>query len=218
MRTYIYADESGNFDFSLNPGASRFFILTTVMMTDLAVGNELLELRRELAWEGLELRDGFHATVDKQAIRDRAFEIIGRHNFAIYTTVIEKRKAQPSIRPSENRFYKNTWFFHLRSLAEQVDASFGQLMVVAASLGKNRGQETTHLSNIRDVLSQTITEGETGVVMWPANSDPCLQIVDYCSWAIQRKWERSDTRSYDLIRDKITIENDVFRNGTTLYY
>ena len=29
MRTYLYADESGNLDFSLNDGASRYFILTT---------------------------------------------------------------------------------------------------------------------------------------------------------------------------------------------
>ena len=27
MRTHIYADESGNFDFTNGPGASRYFIL-----------------------------------------------------------------------------------------------------------------------------------------------------------------------------------------------
>ena len=97
LRTYIYADESGNFDFSLKSGASRYFILTTVTMTDLTAENELLELRRELAWEGLALRDGFHATEDKQAVRDRVFEILVRHNFVVDATIVEKRKAQPNI-------------------------------------------------------------------------------------------------------------------------
>ena len=106
MSTYIYADESGNFDFSLNAGASRYFILTTVVMKDLSVENELLELRRELAWEGLELRNGFHATTDKQSVRDRVFDILGGHNFRVDATILDKRKAKPNIRPTDTRFYK----------------------------------------------------------------------------------------------------------------
>jgi hypothetical protein len=30
----------------------------------------------------------------------------------------------------------------------------------------------------------------------PHMSDPCLQVADYCTWAIQRKWERGDERSH----------------------
>ena len=56
------------------------------------------------------------------------------------------------------------------------------------------------------------------VAFWPSNSDPCLQIADYCTWAIQRKWEKNDSRSYDLIKDKIVSEYDIFRFGSTYYY
>lgn len=217
MRTYIYADESGNFDFSLKRDASRYFILTTVTMTDLVVENELLELRRELSWEGLELRGGFHASEDKQRVRDRVFDILRRHNFSVDSTIIEKRKAQPQLSSTNERFYKYAWFFHMRSLAKWLDAPGRQLMVVAATLGNTR-QGERHLSDIEDVMSQTVARSEKRVSMWPADSDPCLQIADYCSWAIQRKWERSDTRSYDLIKDKVSSENDVFSSGTVFYY
>ena len=217
MRTYIYADESGNFDFSRKPGASRYFILTSVTMNDHTVENELLELRRELAWEGVELRNGFHATTDKQRVRDRVFQILGRHNFVVDATIIEKRKAQPSIRPTKERFYKYAWFFHMRNLARWMDASNRELMVVAASIGNSREQEV-HLSDIQDVMSQTIILSARKVAMWPADSDPCLQVADYCSWAIQRKWELSDNRSYELIEDKITSERNLFRAGSTYYY
>lgn len=53
---------------------------------------------------------------------------------------------------------------------------------------------------------------------WPADADTGLQIADYCSWAIQRKWERNDDRSYALVQDKIYSEFDVFSGGTTQYY
>lgn len=49
-------------------------------------------------------------------------------------------------------------------------------------------------------------------------SDPCLQIADYCTWAIQRQWERNDTRSTDLIKDKIKTQFDVWGRGETYYY
>ena len=49
MPVYIYADESGNFDFSPRNGASRFFLLTTVVINAHAIEPDLLELRRQLA-------------------------------------------------------------------------------------------------------------------------------------------------------------------------
>lgn len=52
----------------------------------------------------------------------------------------------------------------------------------------------------------------------PASADPCLQVADYCAWAIQRKWERDDPRSYDLISDRITYEYDLWSHGNTHHY
>jgi hypothetical protein len=49
-------------------------------------------------------------------------------------------------------------------------------------------------------------------------SDPCLQVADYCTWAIQRKWERNDNRSYDLISGKLESEYDVWAIGRTYHY
>ena len=54
----------------------------------------------------------------------------------------------------------------------------------------------------------------------PSHADPCLQVADYCAWAIQRRWEsgKQDIRSYDLIKDRITYEYDLFEKGTDHYY
>jgi hypothetical protein len=51
-----------------------------------------------------------------------------------------------------------------------------------------------------------------------AATDPCLQVADYCAWVIQRKWERGDTVSYDMIREKIATEFDLWKNGPNHYY
>ena len=218
MRDYVYADESGNFDFSVKSGASRYFILTTVLISDLSVENRLLDLRRDLAWNGIALENGFHATSNTPSVRDSVFDILKEHEFYVAAIILEKRKALPSIRMNADRFYKHAWLFYMRNMASRINADpENQLMVVAATLG-NRSERAKHYADIRDVMAQTVRRKEQRLAMWPANSDPCLQVADYCSWAIQRKWERSDMRSYDIIKDKIIMEDDYFKGGDTFYY
>lgn len=53
----------------------------------------------------------------------------------------------------------------------------------------------------------------------PRNSNGWLQVVDYCCWAVQRKWARHDLRTYDQLAHRLaTPELDVLRRGDTHYY
>jgi hypothetical protein len=47
--------------------------------------------------------------------------------------------------------------------------------------------------------------------------DTRVQVADSCAWAIERKWERGDSRSFDLIKDRITSENDIRSDDTEHY-
>lgn len=90
-------------------------------------------------------------------------------------------------------------------------------MVVGASISTNR-RRCDFASAVARVVIQTIKSATVRTAYWPANTGPCLQVADYCCWAIQRKWERYDTRSYVLIEDKILSEFEPFSFGRTLYY
>ena len=48
--------------------------------------------------------------------------------------------------------------------------------------------------------------------------DPCNQAVDYLGWAIYRKWESGDVRSYDLIKDRVRTVFEIFGKGFSAYY
>ena len=45
-----------------------------------------------------------------------------------------------------------------------------------------------------------------------------LQIVDYCNWAVYRKWDRQDLRSYQKICSALRSEFEIFRGGMKHYY
>lgn len=216
-RLHVFADEAGTFDFRRGDNISRYFIVCTATMHSCQASHDILELKRELAWEQVPLGDYFHATTDTQAVRDRMFEVIQKHDFQIQATVMEKAKAAPKIRPTNARFYQHGWYYHFRFGMQGHISAAEEIHITAASVGTKKGQ-VAFTDAVKDVVKQTVGGGRARTSFWQCSTDPCLQLVDYCTWAIQRKWERGDARSYDLIKDRITYEYDMFQKGTTLYY
>jgi hypothetical protein len=90
------------------------------------------------------------------------------------------------------------------------------MLVVAASIGTKKRRKYIR-GAIEDVVDQ-VAPCTWRVAFWPCDTDPCLQIADYCTWAVQRKHERGDPRSHVLIQDKIRTEHDYFQRGSKYYY
>lgn len=213
---YVFSDEAGNFDFSPKPSASRYFVLCTVTADHCGVGDALLSLRRELGWKGMHLDRVFHATEDPQAVRDEVFELLSTMDFRVDATILEKRKAQAHLQ-NEHAFYKMAWYLHFKYVAPRIAHRSDRLFVAAASLGTKKKRGAFHTA-VDDVVRQVSPCRSHRVAFWPAASDPCLQVADYCTWAIQRAWERGDDRSRALIESKISSEFDVWQSGSQYFY
>lgn len=212
-KRYVFADESGNFDFTKK--GSKFFILVSVTM-DCAVGDRLLALRRNLAWGGIGLDVDLHASEAPQHVRDAVFAQIQNESLRVDSTILEKSKAYPAIRISDDRFYKTVWYRHMKHVTPYLIMPQDSMMVISASVGTKKKKAAFHAA-VTDVMKQVGPKSHR-VACWGAGSDPCLQVADYCAWAIQRKWEQGDPRSYDLIKSKISTEFDLFAVGTKHYY
>lgn len=215
-RVYVFADESGNFDFSLKQGASKYFLLGTLVL-DPQAGEALLRLRRDLAWAGVGLDSTFHASEDEQAVRDAVFKMLQGTAFRFDVTLLEKRKTRPDLQKDPERFYKLAWYLHFKYVCPRIVSKNDELMVIAASLWTKRRRRALRAA-VADVVGQSSNCKAWKVAWWPSESDPCLQVADYCAWAVQRKHELGDERSYALIRDKIHTEFQVFETGGTYFY
>lgn len=218
----MFGDEAGTLVFSPKD-KSKYFILTTVTFQDLAICDQLLKLRRDLGWEQIETHVEFRASEEKQAVRDRVFDLLGRLDFRIDSTIFEKRKVKPDIHKSTTHFYKLAWFYHLRYVVQTIYRPDSRLMVVAATIGERKKRQEIFAAAVRDVVRQVAPFRQANCAFWMARTDPCLWVADYCSWAIQRKWEHTwrgqpDERSYNLIRNKIRSEFDIFRLSAITYY
>lgn len=215
-KKYLFADEAGCFTFNRGQNVSRYFIICTVTLSGLEVAADLVKLRRKMIWNKEEVADYFHATADKQAVRDQVFAVLQRHDVRIQATICEKAKAQPSITKSRARFYKYPWYYTFKHGIAPHISKDDELLITAASIGTKK-ERATFCNELNDVMSQTVP-AKWAVDFRPSQCDPCLQVADYCAWAIQRKWELGDTRSYDIIKSKITYEYDLWHRGSTFYY
>jgi hypothetical protein len=216
----LFADEAGCLTFNRSPNVSRYFILCSVIMKDDGLMIDLMRLRRRLAWQHEPIGEFFHAAPDRQSVRDQVFGVLGQHDFTVQATILEKSKAHSGIRATEEKFYRYCWYRHFD------DALGGQLregsssLLSSAAIGTRR-QRAVFRAALDDAAAKHLPPNSWRTNIVPAANDPGIQVADYCAWAIQRKWESSncsDTRSYDLIRDRITHESDVWREQSRHYY
>jgi hypothetical protein len=211
-RKHFFVDEAGNLDFSSGVGASKYFILTSATMESCDEAEALLNLRRALVWNGHPLTDAFHATTDKQAVRDEVYAAIVGMDIRIDSTIIPKASV-PLDKQALLDFYKLAWFLHAQRAIPSNCAPSEELFVIAASIGTRR-ERLAIKQAIQDVVQHCgRNEENTRIAFWPALSDACLQVAEYCCWAIQRKWERNDKRSYELIQPLIASEEEIVHLG-----
>jgi hypothetical protein len=216
-RVCVFGDEGGDLTFERpRPGVTRYFTIGTITVRDCSVGDELLALRRELAWNGLQL-DKFHATSDKQRVRDRVFDVLSQADFRFDATVLDKAKTYSHIAANPIYFYKLAWHQHFKYVAPRIVEPLDELLVVASSLQINNKKKAIHHA-VRDVVGQVSPTAVFHTAFSPAISDPCLQAADYMTWAVQRKYELGDTRSYDLVKHKIKSEFQPFQATSKLCY
>ena len=215
---YIFLDEGGDFNFS--PSGTRFFTLTSIAkIRPFNVSRALHSLKYDLMEEGIDI-EHFHASEDKQRTRDKVFEII-QSNLKVQvidSLIVEKVKTGPALQVPAT-FYPRMIGYLIKFVLQSSDLSgISEVIIVTDSIPLQKKRKAIEKA-IKMTLRAELPSAVSFRVMHHA-SKSCigLQIADYCNWAIFRKWERADTRSYDLIKHGIRSEFDIFRNGTRRYY
>lgn len=217
-RIHVFGDESGDFNFTKSPNSSRVFLVCTVAMNDCACADALLALRRELIWNYVPVGECFHASEDKQEVRNAVFAALKPMDFTVQATIMEKSKAQAHVRISNSRFYHYGWYYHWKFVAPKLLKPTSEALITTAKVQTGKKQAVfTHAVN--DSIEQT-TRSTWQTHFCLAAHDPCLQIADYCAWALFRKWESggAELRPYNEIASKVTHEFDMWRRGTVHYY
>jgi len=215
---YIFLDEGGNFDFS--PSGTHYFVLTSLTKSrPFKAYIALNELKYDLIESGINL-EYFHAAEDTQETRNQVFDVIEQHltEVRLDSLIIEKRKTGHALQ-TEMRFYPEMLGYLLKyvlngiNLQEVCEAIIVTDRIPIAK--KRQAVEKAVKITLAHMLPQHIPYR---ILHHESKSNIDLQIADYCNWAIYRKWDRGDERSYKKIEKAIKSEFPIFEKGATAYY
>lgn len=216
---YIFIDESGNWDFSSS--SSRYLIFGGLSLYDPSkLTEKLLDLKRKLNYEGRDIQR-FHASEDRQAVRDQVFRVLSKCQFETDFVIIEKYKTNPTLQNMTKLYPKMAmilleYIFQRYKWRAADPGEIDKIVIFTDTIQrkKRRAIEKALKKEVKQVLGQI----NFNIYHHSSYSHFGLQAVDYCTWAIFRKWERNDYRSYDLISEKVESEFDIFERGKTKYY
>lgn len=181
--------------------------------------SDLVDLKYNTLESGVSL-EFFHASEDSQKTRNDVFSIIQNnlHSYKIYSVIIEKRKTIPQLQ-IEEKFFLKTLEVLLKYIFKGLDLKiYQQIIIVTDKIPVKKKREAIEKGikqNLSSVLEKKISYQ---IHHHDSKSNFNLQIADYCCWAIYRKWDKSDLRSYDLISESIINEFDLFEVGSKFYY
>lgn len=224
MKTlYLFVDESGNFDFS--PSGTKFFILTVLSTTEpFEIGSRLLKLRYDLlpnyeCGPSMEERGYFHASEERQAVRDQVFSALVDmdREIRVDTVVAQKNKAHPTLHRHQVEFHKEMGQAALRYAFNRATwQGYDHVVIVFSSLfdRKKRGV----LKQAFKSLIKRHARVPFALYFHDSKFDLCNQAADYFGWAVYRKWESEDLRSYDIVKRLIKSEFEIFGKGRTVHY
>ena len=215
---YLFLDEGGNFDFSAK--GTRFFTMTSVLkFRPFETSTRLAALRYDLIETGLNI-EYFHASEDRQAVRDKVFDILCRdlERLEVDSIIVEKPKTGPALQ-SPNQFYPRMLGFLLSYVLKRVSfKDVAEVIVITDQLPIQKKRKA-----VEKAIKHTLKEMLPGDVQYrllhhSSKSSSGLQIADYFNWAIFRAWERGDRRSLERIESVVKSQFEIFRSGTTYYY
>ena len=215
---YVFLDEGGNLDFSSK--GTRFFTLSAItQVRPFLMDSHLVNLKFDFIELGLDLQR-FHAAEDRQAVRDRFFQVVAANlaEMRIDTIVVEKRKTGPALRPVEH-FYPRMLGYVLRYILGGLTLSdFDEVIVITDTLPVAAKRKAIE-KGIKVALASMLPMATKYRVLHHASASCVgLQVADYCNWAVFRKWESGDPRSYALIQPALKSEFNIFHTGTICYY
>ena len=216
---YIFLDEGGDLNFS-RTGSSIFTMTALSIVRPFLFYDPLINLKYD-QWENGFNFEYFHATEDKQQTRNKVFQVLANHieRFMVDSIIVEKRKTSLHLQLDHGYFYRRIFEILLRYVLERYEEQFNQFFIITDTIPVKRKRKEIEKS-IKLTIAHFLRgkNAKYGIFHYASKSDINLQIVDYFNWAIFRKWARNDDKSYQIIKDAIQSEFDVFKFGKEYYY
>ncbi len=227
---WFFVDESGDPAFLGRhgrnlvgqPGCSPVLLLGFVELHDPRPARlALAELRKKLISDPYlkpipslaKTAVAFHAKDDCPEVRKAVFELLADLEFEAQFVVARKDvdTFRSKFKCSQNKFYDHLVTLLFKNVLHRAARN----AIYFAQRGEKSRQVPLETAIIRGAdrfrrrwNSDVVTE--VTVQCQRPSGEPCLQIIDYMIWAVQRAFVRREMRYFDYVRSKIALVVDLY--------
>jgi len=198
---YAFVDESGTVD----PFSGSHFLVIALLSTTRPRPIEL-HVKRALKKYGTSLGFGeMKADASREVVVKRLLQAIAQEPVAILAVIVDKRGiARPPEDPEE---------IYREAITRAIRHAVTRWPRIDVCLDKRYTAKRLRY-RLEKVIRERITDlHQEVVIIRQEDSIACkeLQATDYVAWAFFQKYERGDNRFYDIIADKVVVEELISR-------
>lgn len=207
---YMYIDESGELGFSKN--SSRYFILTILLCglnENQSVGRIFKKIRKNYfnkksMKELVEIKAGN----TQPRIRKKILEKISSHNVEVFSIIVDKYNVYSYLRNEKHKLYN-----YITSLIlGECSLNCYKLNIVIDRSKNKRSLRDDFDSYIRSNIKKK-SDCKVEIIHEASHNSGGLQVVDFISWSIFRKYEHNELWYYNLIKSKIIVEKKIWEKA-----
>lgn len=211
---YVFIDESGNMDFT-EKWTKHFVLAAITTLYPLSSSSILQSLKYRYLEENFWGCDyqHFHASEDKQIIRDSVFEsMASMWDISVNWLWAVKSKTHPSLRNREKFYTLLGWAIVSYLLKKWKDSDYEKIVIIFDKALTNKEQNAFY-SEVKPKLK--LIGKPYAIYFHHTVSDFNGQIADYLAWAKYVSLEKWEQRPLEAIKNIPQGEFDIFQNGTT---
>lgn len=211
---YLYLDESGDlgFDFSKH-GTSKYFVIGIIAIYNKRHGEKIIkkiftgftktEIKRHAGM--------LHCYKETPQTRIKLFNKLKENKIPVLVIYLKKSKVYTKLQDEKQVLYNYVTNIILdRIFTKRLVPSFQDVCLIASRRETNKFLNL----NFKDYLSRQVKNNHgihISIEIKPPQEEKNLQIADFVSWAVFRKYEFEDDFYYNIIRDSIIEENPVYK-------
>ena len=209
---YIFLDESGDLGFNFKKKkASKFFVITSLFAVRKRPLEKIVRKTHSELKKRYKRRFGvLHAFKEKPLTRQRLLRRLTEKDCVIMTIYLNKKKVYTRLQDEKQVLYNYVTNILLdRICTKKLIPTERKIQLIASRRETNKFLN----ENFKRYLNNQVTNRHKiniEVLIRTPFQEKALQLVDFASWAIFRKYEYGDDSYYNIIRNKIVEENPLF--------
>jgi len=209
---YIFLDESGDLGFNFKKiKTSKYFVVTFLFVENKKPVEKIVKKTHSELKKKYKRKTGvLHSVKERPITRQRLLRRLNEVDCAIMAIYLNKKKVYTRLQDEKQVLYNYITNILLdRIYSKRLVTGKNKITIVASRRETSRYLNEnfkTYLNN----QAKNYHKVEVEAVIRTPFKEKSLQVVDFVSWAIFRKYEYGDESYYNIIRNKIVEENPLF--------